>query len=357
MKIKIVNLIVFAVFLSFSGISQNLTNPESIVYDKINNRYIVSDPGIPAILSISSTGAKTIIHEQGLFFPRGITIVGNVFYVNDLGKLLAFDLTTNQFLYDTIIPGAQGLNDIVADDKGNLYMSDDLMNIIFKYEIADTIGYAWISTGIEAPNGMYFDQANNRIVFVSFIDDSPIQAIDLNTKAVTTLKSTSLDLLDGIAVDKNGNYYVSSWGSNSIFRFNPKFEWEKEFSTGHNGPADILFVPEKDVLAVPNMNTGTIDYIPISTVSVRSMNKSEDYHVNVFASQLKDEIIISFSLEKPALVSVEIVNVDAKTTETISPERFSDGIHEIGIPANNKKGIFIVRLIIDGKTIIRKVNL
>ncbi|NLJ08373.1 MAG: hypothetical protein GX437_11980 [Sphingobacteriales bacterium] len=357
MKYRIITLFLILSQLSQLAFGQKITNPESVVYDKVKDRYIVSDPGGPAIIAIASNGTKTILHEQGLFFPRGATIVGNMLFVNDLGKVLGFDLTTDQLVIDTIIPGAQGLNDIVADDKGNLYMSDDVLNQIFKFEIADTVGYAWITAGIDAPNGMYFDKANNRLVLVSFIDDSPIQAINLTTKAVSTIKNTTLDLLDGIAVDKNGNYYISSWGTNKIYRYNSNFDWEKEFSTGHDGPADILFVPEKDLLAVPNMNKGTIDFIPVSTVSVKENLSSEDYHVNVYASPAKDEIILDFTLEKPAVIGVELVNVSAKTTQKIASETFFDGVHEIGIPTDGKKGVFIVRLIIDGKPVVRKVNL
>jgi len=334
---------------------QTLVSPESVSYDKVKNRYLVSDPGSNAILQIAATtGTITYFHNTGLFFPRGTTIVGNMLYVTDLGKLLGFNLTTDKLVVDTIIPTAQGLNDVAADDKGNLYMSDDVISQIFKFEIKDTVGYAWIKTGFDAPNGLFFDKTNNRLIVVSFRDDSPIQSINLSTKAVTELKTTTNDYLDGIAVDKNGNYYISSWGSNTVYRYNKDFLYEKQFSKNHSGPADIVFVPEKDILAVPNMNSGKIDYLPISTISIHEKDNSNN--IKVVTNNENSEIKVEFLLNNPANISVEIYDIVARKINNNVSFQLEGGSHELMFPVSDSKGVFIVKLSIDGQITTHKVS-
>jgi len=334
--------------------SQTLTSPESISYDKTKNRYLVSDPGIPAILAISSTGIVSTFYDQGLFFPRGTTIVGNILFVTDVGKLLGFDITTDTKVIDTIIPTAAGLNDIVADDKGNLYMSDDVNNQLFKFEIKDTVGYAWIKSGLNAPNGLWFDKANDRLILVSFMDDSPIQAINLTNKTVSTLLSTTNDYLDGIAVDKNGNYYISSWGSNSIYRYNPQFQYEKQFSKNHDGPADILFIAEKDILAVPNMNTGKIEYLSVPTASIPDNSLEND--IKIATLNDNNEIIINLSLNKSAQVSVDIYDLNARQVNKLFNQQLETGFHELNFPINILSGMHFVRLSIDNQVFTKKIS-
>jgi len=355
MNSKVLSLFFIVFIFSAQLFGQTLVSPESVSYDKVKNRYIVSDPGSTAILQIAAgTGTITNFHNSGLFFPRGTTIVGNMLYVTDLGKLLGFNLTTDQLVVDTIIPTAQGLNDVVADDKGNLYMSDDVINQIFKFEIKDTIGYAWAKNDFDAPNGLWFDKANNRLIVVSFRDDSPIQAVDLTSKVVSEIKTTTHDYLDGIAVDKNGNYYISSWGSNTIYRYNSSFLYEKEFSKNHSGPADIVFIPEKDVIAVPNMNSGKIDYLPVSTISIDEnplLNK-----ISAVAVKEKSTVKVNLQLDKLSNVTIELYDLSARLICNKVNYQLADGQHELLISANQSNAICLVKVTVNGISTIKKVS-
>jgi hypothetical protein len=70
---------------------------------------------------------------------------------------------------------------------------------------------------------------------------------------VSTLTSTSLANCDGIARDGSGNYYVSAWGTQAIYKFNSTFTGGPALITaGMSNPADIFYNVVQDTLGVPN---------------------------------------------------------------------------------------------------------
>ena len=56
-----------------------------------------------------------------------------------------------------------------------------------------------IATGLaKTPNGILYDSAYNRCVFVTWGTGAAIQQIDLATNAISTLKTTTLGNIDGL---------------------------------------------------------------------------------------------------------------------------------------------------------------
>lgn len=247
--------------------AQYLNGPESVTYDATNGRYLISNVLTGNIVQITDEG-DTSYFDTSLTRTLGMTIVDDFLFVADIGGLVKFDLTTDEKISSIYIAGMYELNDVTADTSGYLYITDSSAGRIFRMRISDS-SYETIASGLAIPNGILFDAPNNRVLFCQFVYNAPIKAIDLDDLSITTVLSSSFRNFDGLAADGAGNIYVSCWGTNSIYRYDSAFSQPAELvSSGHNGPADIFYNLEDDILAVPNYYANVVDFLPIAPTGV-----------------------------------------------------------------------------------------
>jgi len=77
--------------------------------------------------------------------------------------------------------------------------------------------------------------------------------------------TTKLSNLDGLARDKSGSIYVSSWGSNAVYRFDSSFKNPPVLvSEGHMGPADISIIKNKQRLCIPNFISNKVQFVNLN---------------------------------------------------------------------------------------------
>ena len=154
-------------------------------------------------------------------------------YVGARTGVRGFDLTTGKMVMDVQVEGVSNLNDVTADENGNIYAGDVFGTKIIKIRLKDKSYSVFVDgKGIELPNGLFYDKTNKRILVCSFRTNSPIQAINIADSTVTTLTETKLSNCDGIVLDKYGRCYVSSWETNSTYRFDKDFSQPPCIVTG-----------------------------------------------------------------------------------------------------------------------------
>jgi len=88
-----------------------------------------------------------------------------------------------------------------------------------------------------------------------------IIAIDLTTEEQTTVvANTGLGNLDGVDMDGDGRFYVSSWSPARITRYSNDFATSEFVVQGYveglSNPADISYSIETDTLGVANSGNG-----------------------------------------------------------------------------------------------------
>ena len=239
--------------------AQSYSSPESVEFDYANNRWFIANNGNGQILTRNSaTGALAVFATGIPSGPHGLEIVGDTLYACDGGTLKAYDINTATQVFNISL-GASFLNGITHDNNGYLYITDFSGYKIYRFNTADRTFSVYVSnTGTSSPNGIIFDAANNRCIYVNWGSNAPIKAVDLTNGAVSTITSTTLGSCDGIASDLNGNYYVSSWsGGNKITRFSNNFTTSTAVvTTGLSSPADIFYNVITDTLGVPNSGSG-----------------------------------------------------------------------------------------------------
>ncbi len=321
-------LIVFALLSSsyiFAQAAYN--NPESVVYDATNDRYLVSNKGNGDIISVPRTDPNNL----SFFYTntycvslRGITIVGNTLWGAGTNSqatlnqhLFSFDIATGNFIKTIQLSSAVFLNDVTTDASGMIYVSDDNNNLIYR---VNPVTGGWTDLPFDGANGLLFDEANNRLLYT---DDTPatgsqISAIDLaaNTSSVL-ITNLNFQALDGLTVDHEGNYYVSSWSTNEVYRYDPNFTPSVVASTGHNGvnhngPADIFYDQVNNVLAVPNFTANTVDFIPFAQLSTydNEMSIPNDFklHQN-FPNPFNPNTTIFYDVSKESNVKVTVFDL------------------------------------------------
>ena len=336
----------FLILIPFFSYPQNFfNNPESIAFDSLNSRYLVSNVGNGDIVQVKPDEDTTFFYT-GLTRTLGMVIVDSILYVADSSGVVGFSILSDELLFTIPISNRNVLNDITADTSGYLYVTDSGNGNIYRVKISDHT-YSTIVSGIYWPNGILFDEINNRILFCAFGNNVPIRSIDRSTFAVTTVINTNLADLDGLTVDKEGNIYVSSWGSHAVIRYNNSFSSPPElFSDGHNGPADIFFDKTNNVLVVPNFNANTVDFVPNHPVSVNEEIRKFDYILlQNYPNPFNPSTQISYQISEFSFVTIKVYDVLGNEIIALVNGEEPAGNYSVEFsPGNLSSGIYFCRL-------------
>jgi len=321
-----------------------LNGPESIDFDPVNNRYLIANKNDGKIMQRSSNG--TISQFIGGISPNpyGIEVVGSTVYACCGGKVLGFDLTTGLQVFSVNL-GATFLNGITHDNSGNLFVTDFSAKKIYRIKIATQTFNLFAQNLTQSPNGIIYDAPSNSLVFVSWGSSAKIKRCSLLDSTVTTLLTTSYTNIDGIARKANGDFYISTWGTNSVYKYNNDFTSTPALVvSGLSSPADIYYNDLTDTLAIPNSGNNTLTFVGQSTVSLLEQNASG---VSIFPNPSANFLFLTSS--KNQIARIEIIN-ESGIISGIYPVEDS---FEVNIDVKNlQKGAYFVRLYDNKKILI-----
>ncbi len=326
------------ILLPFQSTAQNLLNrPESVVYDSLYNRYLVSNWTNGSIVQIDSNGVQSYF-VTGHGSINGIHIAENIVFAGCSTRVKGFDLATKNMVMNLPIPGAINYNDITSDNSGNIYITDFNAREIIKVNIESHV-YSTFVTGLSLqPNGILFDEPNNRLLLCSFGYSIPILAISLEDSSVSVVANTTLGQCDGFAKDDFGNYYISSWLTSSIYKFDSVFSNPPEvFYTNSGDPVDISYNSIDDILAVPLMNANAVVFLPVVPVSVGKEDGElpQDFKLNQnFPNPFNPKTLINYSIPEISFITIKVYDITGKEVVTLINEEKSSGTYEIEFNAS-----------------------
>ncbi|WP_198029917.1 SMP-30/gluconolactonase/LRE family protein [Christiangramia salexigens] len=262
-------------FLIFSPmVSQEMSSPkliaeveglahcESVVYDSKRDLYYVSvmadrKEGDGKIATVSTNGViKDLNFVTGLNNPKGIALKGNSLYVSDEVVLLEIDMDSGEILNEFKGYGAKSLNDVAVDKKGNVFVSDMGNSSIYKLDTKGNFKEWLKSSELQTPNGLL---AVNKDLYVAGwasdatkgSDEPKGGFIKLSTTGKEVVKLTNeLGNLDGIQKFDDNSFLVSAWNSGEIYKISKEGKVELVMKA-QRSVGDILYIPEKKVLALP----------------------------------------------------------------------------------------------------------
>ena len=364
-SVSILTCIIVFTFFHSASLAQNLLyQPESVVFDTVQNRYLVSNWRNGHLVQIDSLGAQSyFIYNQHCH--AGLHLMDGVVYVacREWG-VKGFDLTTGSNTLNESIPEAGNINDITADNAGNLYVSYPTGNKIFKVNIAsgNVSTFVEAGMGLITPNGIYFDEPNNRILVVSYRTSSPVQAVSLADSSVSTIAANYLHNMDGLTQDNEGNFYVSTWYYNAVYKCGGDFLGTPEvFATFGDDPADIYINKRDNVLAAPLFQTNSLQLIPIPPSEVKTGEVVQPKRFSLapgFPNPFNNTVNLSFTLQTPGNVKLEVFNTHGIKAATLEEGNFSSGAYKTNWNAESfPSGVYFIRLTADNQTAIQKLVL
>lgn len=258
------------------SISQEFIAPESAAYDPVNNRYFISNYGDGNIIEIDSNGIKYYF-KKGLAKSLGMIIQEDILYViSNFKKVTGFSLADTSRTFEIIIEQAKFLNDITGDGKDNLYVTDSNAKKIYKINVSIKSYSLFWDSDLNGPNGILYNKQTHSIIVCNFTNNALIQSISLKDSAISVLDSTKFSNLDGLAIDNQGNIYVSFWDSGSfktgfthngsVYKYDNAFKNSPQLVTSNlYGPADIFYNAYKNELIVPLLLGNEVKYIFIGS--------------------------------------------------------------------------------------------
>ncbi len=347
----------YRIFIVISFISASIhtsgqifSGPESVEYDPINDRYIVSNTTSGNLQSVIPGSAPTLF-TSNVSAPYGLVAVDSSIYVADNGSVLGFNLVTGLQTFTSVV-GGTFLNGICADTSGHIYTTDFTTKKIYKVNIADGTSSVFVSATVKTPNGILFDAANNRLVYCTWGSGVQIKAVSLVDSSQTILKTTTLSNDDGIAMDNQGRIYISVWGTQSVYMLDSAFaNAPLQMITGLSSPADIYYNLANDTLGVPNSGGNTVAFYNMSyTLSAQDhpLKTSTDF---LKTSSDEREIKIEWSLENHSSASLQIVDLRGKL---VSCEDVSSSGKFILQKENLKTGIYFINITNAEKKLVEK---
>ena len=315
--------------ISVSGIlAQSYTQIEATEYDPVNNRWLVSNGN--SIIAQANDGTLSYFGTGAANY--GMEAMGNTLFAILSSTIKGYDLTTGAEVMSVSVPGASFLNGMASDGNNKIWVTDFSAKKIIEINVSDLsapIVTTVVTNTVSTPNGIVHDPANGRLVFVSWGGSAPIKALDLYDYNVTTLTTTTLSNCDGIDIDGNGNFYVSSWSPTRITKFTNDFSSSVIIpATGLSSPADISYAQEIDVLGIANSGNETLTLIEFTPTSVIE-NASNPHGMKLFPNPVVSNSLLEIDLGTATVLSLEIYDLGGRKVKTISRTRLANGFQRI----------------------------
>lgn len=341
--------------LPFFATAQNFAG-ESIEYDPAQNRFFSSENGGSIVQR--SEDETISFFGSGLQASYGMEVMNNTLFAIDGSNVYGYDLDTETQVMQINISGAAFLNGMASDGISRLWVTDFSAKRIHEIDVSDynnPVSTQVVSNTITTPNGIVYDDSENRLVFVNWGSNAPVKQVDLTNYEVTTVANTGLGNIDGIDNDGYGNFYLSSWSPNRITRYDAGFNVSEIISApGITSPADICYAQAIDTLAIPNGN-GTVTFVGFSTsTNVENIEIEPDF--KVFPNPLHSNSEVIFQLSEAQNVRIALHGVDGKLVYEVLNTRLPAGSQRVLLTGFNMvAGQYLLTLETDGGLAYRKL--
>ncbi len=256
--------------------------PESAQVDPEDGSYYISNiNGAPTdkdgngyISKISASGNLSIQkfiggkNEPVLNAPKGLVILGRRIYVADIDTVKVFDKKTKELLtvVDLAPFHAKFLNDIAADEKGDLFVSDTIGNQLFKIQPSKKYEVTLFKKGaaLGRPNGLLVNPKSKNLMVAGFESG---QLMEIDPAGNIHILKKGLSSLDGMDHDREGNLYISSFEKGEIYRVPLLGRGALGiYLSGLTTPADISFDRRKNELVIPSFKGNTVTTVDLRTI-------------------------------------------------------------------------------------------
>jgi hypothetical protein len=258
-------------------------NPESVVHDEVNDRYIVVSTGVPNSVR-KNDGYVSIVNPDGtvhtlkwiagtpengieLNDPRGSDIGKNgVLYVADNTVVRMFDVATGQPKGNVTIDGAVFLNDLEVADDGTVYVTDSGSNdnpgasAIYRISPDGQVSKLVSGEALARPNGIAIDRDGNIVTVALGNTDVVTYSRDGN---VLKKESNLSTLNDGLVILADGSKITSSLRAGHIVRIPAQGGPAEVLAENIPQPASIGFDAKRNRVIIPQLVQNALTFVDL----------------------------------------------------------------------------------------------
>lgn len=181
----------------------------------------------------------------GMHAPKGMAIVDDKMYVADMNQVYVIDIKKGKIDKKITWDSAKGLNDVTADDKGIVYVSDSRTGKIWRIDDNDPTLYLENMKGV---NGL---KAVGKDLYIG----AGKTFIKANSKKELLTIAELPQGIDGIEPVGNGDFILTAWmGYIWYVTAAGTVETLLESHADKMNTADIGYDPVKRIVYVPTFN-------------------------------------------------------------------------------------------------------
>jgi hypothetical protein len=263
------------VTLSAQKIIDGFAAPESVI--KISDKLYVSNvngnpgdkDGNGYISQLSADGKllQQKFQKATLNAPKGLAVINNTLYVTDIDRIVGFNSSSGEQVFELNIEGAGFLNDLCKAGDNKLAASESMSGKIFivdagnkTYSVAGSIGGA---------NGVTYD-AKTKMLYACGMGEQmngtgKLYVKDINSKdtVFTELPGSPTGIFDGLEMTDEGHLLVSDWisfNSNKarLIEYDLKNHTSTVFSVDA-GAADFCYDRAGKKIYIPHLTKNNIE--------------------------------------------------------------------------------------------------
>jgi len=243
---------------------RELLTPESVQYDPRREVLYVSSFDVNYANTPEHTGYISKVGLDGtivehdwisdLDAPTGLGILNDRLYVLERGFLTEIDIDAGEVAARHEIPDSDFLNDLAIGPDGSIYMTDTRPSShadsrVFRFHDGEV--EVWLDgPEVVRANGLW---VHGNELLLGNTGDGSLKAVDLTSKQVRKIVTLGAGVVDGIRVDRDGNYLVSHW-EGQVYVVSPDGQAVEILDTlpeATDNTADFEFIAEHDLLLIP----------------------------------------------------------------------------------------------------------
>jgi hypothetical protein len=266
--------------------------PNSVAYYPSVKAYFISNLAGKTITKLDSNFDKTDI-IKGLTRPKDILFASfgpyNGLLILDSNEVKVYDADGYSYIASFNVPGAIDLEDAEADKTtpGTFYISDPLAHKIFKVVVGPapfyTPVFTTLNSNVRNPKALLFD-SKNRLLVTTDTTKSAVYSINTSTGNASLVNTTSIDNINSIEEDLQGNFYATSWGNSYFYRLDKDFKNAKDLAM-YSKPAGLFFNKDYDVIVLACSNCNKVEFYKLHMVYINDVDTAkcpgDTFNVNV----------------------------------------------------------------------------
>ena len=347
------------ILLALSRLTFGYDKPNSITFDPKTKSYFISNNRGKTITRLDSNfNKKEII--TGLTSPKDL-LFGTFgpykgLLVLDSNQVKVFETDSFKLISAFDVSGAIDLEDGEPDKtKSNIfYISDSKAHKIFKVEVGGAPFYIPTFTTLcnfRNAKALLFD-SKNRLLCTTDTVQSQVYIINTTTGAKSLLQTTSVDYINSIEEDFEGNFYATNWGDSYVYRMDKDFKNARSLM-GYSKPTGLIFNKMYDVLGIACSNCNKVEFYKLHMIYLDNVDTAkcpgDSFYVNpsiqykgIGTYNKGNSFIIELSdgngkFSSPLKIGIENTQIEANSYKISLPKniRFYGNSYKVRIKSTN----------------------